>query len=160
MTAQPRHAAPAHSPTDLTHLRPVRAIPNFENFYRGWGQNGTPSPALFPSANLRGYADTSDTSARIYDWSLDSEDTAILDALSVPGESDTLTHSWSGSTTEFLRNAVEILGDRVGNDNGLCEAGEDCIYTPNIGSYQGHGELIFLTTVGTIDLYEYDDNGR
>lgn len=41
----------------------------------------------------------------------------------------------------FLRNAIEIDGDGVGNDNSLCEASEDCIYAPNIGADQGEGRI-------------------
>jgi hypothetical protein len=41
----------------------------------------------------------------------------------------------------FLRNAIEIDGDGIGNENGLCEANEDCIYAPNIGADQGEGRI-------------------
>ena len=51
--------------------------------------------------------------------------------------------------------------DRIGDDDGLCESGEDCVYTPNIGSYQGHDGLSgSYTTVGDIRLFEYSTNGR
>ncbi|MCB9026575.1 MAG: hypothetical protein H6625_09685 [Bdellovibrionaceae bacterium] len=40
----------------------------------------------------------------------------------------------------YLLNASEILFDRIGNDNGLCESGESCIYTPHLGYYQGSGD--------------------
>jgi hypothetical protein len=39
-----------------------------------------------------------------------------------------------------VRNAVEILQDGEGNENGLCEAGERCIHTPNLGRAQGKGK--------------------
>ncbi len=66
----------------------------------------------------------------------------------------------------FLRNAVEILGDGFGNDNGLCESNERCLHTPNIGAYQGHGALISAggftngDTLSSIELLEYSTNGR
>ena len=133
---------------------------SFENAFRGWGRDG----AAFASTTNRGYADSTET-CRIWDWSLDSLDTVILDALPAPGASDTLTHTWSDmSATVFLRNALEIAADEMGNDNGLCEADEDCVYTPNIGSYQGHGALVYHSTVsmagGDVDLYEYSVNGN
>lgn len=133
---------------------------SFENSFRGWGRDG----AAFASTSNRGYADSAE-SCRIWDWSLDGLDAVLLDALAVPGASDTLTHTWSDmTTTVFLRNAFEITDDGVGNDNGLCEANEDCVYTPNIGSYQGHGSLVYLSTVamagGDVDLYGYSVNGR
>ena len=90
----------------------------------------------------------------------------IRNALPLPTGDDTLTHTWSDlSTTTFLRNAVEILGDGIGNDNTLCETGEVCLYTPNMGSYQGHGSLISAGSIGTggtienVTLWKYDTNG-
>ncbi len=66
--------------------------------------------------------------------------------------------------TTYLRHAVEILGDGIGNDNLLCESGETCLYTPNIGSYQGHGNLISAGTYSDssltgITLLKYESNG-
>jgi hypothetical protein len=42
-------------------------------------------------------------------------------------------------TREFLIAAIEIAEDRVGNDNGICESGESCIYARSIGVDQGSG---------------------
>jgi parallel beta-helix repeat protein len=55
-----------------------------------------------------------------------SSDTSTLDVLTLPTPADTLpdrlTHTWSdASTTTLLRNAVEIQGDALGNENTLCE---------------------------------------
>lgn len=75
--------------------------------------------------------------------------------------------------TTFLRNAYEILEDGIGNDNGLCESNEACIYTPNIASYQGHGNLTCVRgpadlgcastftngTISNVVLYQYATNG-
>lgn len=63
-----------------------------------------------------------------------------------------------------LRNAYEITGDALGNDNGLCEANEACVYTPNIGSYQGQAGLapMNITTSGIVagvELWQYQQNG-
>ena len=109
---------------------------SFENNYRSWGIDGSE----FPDADHRGIWLTGTGS--IWDWSLDSNDTVIRNVLIVPDGNDIITHTWSdASTTIHLRNAVEIVDDTIGNDNGLCETNEVCLYTPNIGSYQGHGEL-------------------
>jgi hypothetical protein len=92
--------------------------------------------------------------------------TAIRDVLALPTGSDTLTHTWSdASTVTILRNAVEILEDGLGNENGLCESGETCLYTPNIGSYQGHGNLVSAGAftdgaIAGVRLLEYETNGR
>jgi len=54
---------------------------------------------------------------------------------------------------------------RVGNDNGLCESDETCLFMPNIGSYQGHGALVSAGAftdgelIG-ITLMRYEINGR
>jgi hypothetical protein len=45
-------------------------------------------------------------------------------------------HADAGTPT-ILRYAVEMPFDGIGNDNTLCEAGEQCTYTPNFGFYQG-----------------------
>jgi parallel beta-helix repeat protein len=123
---------------------------------------------------------------RIWDWSVLSDDAVIKDALALPTGNDTLTHIWNGLAadqsdcdalvpgsvivtdhceTTFLRNAVEIHGDSVGNDNTLCESGETCLYTPNIASYQGHdtlgdaGYIGFGGTIEDVTLKQYDTNG-
>jgi hypothetical protein len=63
-----------------------------------------------------------------------------------------------------LRAAVEIVDDGIGNDNLLCESGETCLFSPNIGGYQGHGALVPVPfTGGTltgISLVRYPTNGR
>lgn len=44
-----------------------------------------------------------------------------------------------------LAHAVELAGDLVrnplGNHDGLCQRNEACLFTPNLGAYQGEGEL-------------------
>ncbi len=95
-----------------------------------------------------------------------------------PGNSTTCsaaggTLTASACLTTFLRNAYEIIGDGIGNENGLCESNEACIYTPNIASYQGHGNLTCIRgpaeygcasafvdgTVSGVVLYQYTTNG-
>ena len=51
----------------------------------------------------------------------------------------------------YLANAIEILGNG-GNNNGLCEAGETCLYTPNFGYYQGEGDYTqkWCTSTGAV----------
>ena len=81
-------------------------------------------------------------------------------------QSTTLVHTWNAvdvsacnsipganwnvpdCQSTFLKNAVEISGDGIGNDNVLCESGETCLFTPNMGAYQGDGALI---STGTFD---------
>lgn len=143
---------------------------NFENSYRSWGYD-----SAFPGADSRSWWFSG--AGRIWDWSLDINDAVLRDVLAIPTGSDTITHTWSDlSTTTYLRNAQEYIGDLVGNDNGLCETGEVCLYTPNIASYQGHVDspvdncatqhasgLCLTGEIGTgqdiITLIEFDANG-
>ena len=113
-------------------------------------------------------------------WSHRIHDGAY-DVLGQPYGVDAVTHEWftdgthtceaspAGAAldpceTTFLINAVELLEDSVGNDNGLCESDELCLYTPNIGVHQGHGGIIILSDIDTgtntgVDLFRYADNG-
>jgi parallel beta-helix repeat protein len=132
----------------------------FENSFRGWGTDGT----AFPSASNRKYCVGG--TCRIFDWSAAVGDTVIKDSLAFPTGNDTLDHEWSDlTTTTFLRNAVEIQGDEMGNENTLCESGETCLYMPNMGSYQGHGNLVSAGpftdgTITGVTMLMYETNGR
>ncbi|MCM2278599.1 MAG: right-handed parallel beta-helix repeat-containing protein [Oligoflexia bacterium] len=66
----------------------------------------------------------------------------------------------------FLRNAFELQGDGEGNDNGLCESAEACLYAPNFGAYQGEGDyrargtcLFQNGTISDVRLFAYPTNG-
>ncbi len=129
---------------------------------------------------------------RIWDWSLLATDTVIRGALTLPTGDDTLTHTWYSTTaanqtdcdvefpgslwnatdsvceTTLLRNAIEVQGDGLANENTLCESGETCLYMPNIGSYQGHGNLVDAgaftdgdpaTGITGVTLMKYETNG-
>tara|TARA_R110002074_G_scaffold393725_1_gene580542 strand:+ start:345 stop:608 length:264 start_codon:yes stop_codon:yes gene_type:complete len=86
--------------------------------------------------------------------------------LPLPDGGDTNTFLFNtGFIRTALRNAIEIMNDGIGNENALCESGETCLYTPNIGAYQGHGELIsagdFVDGALTgITLLRHRYNGR
>lgn len=65
--------------------------------------------------------------------------------------------------TYYMRHAIELIG-YGGNDNGLCESGESCVFAPNLGSYQGHGALssTYCTSSGSVNgakIYQYSTNG-
>lgn len=117
---------------------------------------------------------------------------ALLGVIPLPTGSNFIVHKWDASAaatpptnttaceaivpgsrwsfilsscfTNYLRGAIEIAGDDIGNDNGLCESNETCLYTPNIGSYQGSGSLVSagVFTGGTITgvtLLKFETNG-
>lgn len=152
---------------------------SFANPYRGWGADGI----AFPDASNAGQC-SSGMTCRIWDWSLLETDSVVRSALILPTGNDVLLHTWTAAnstdcgkvpgavwnagdsicTSVFLKNAIEFMGDSTGNENGLCESGETCLYTPNIGSYQGHGSLVpagsFSTgTLTGISLVNYQTNG-
>jgi hypothetical protein len=132
----------------------------FLNPFRSWGKDGL----AFPDISNRNKW-TSGT-GRIWDWSLLTADSWVRGKFALPTGNDTFTHIWNQgiNTITFLSYAVEIIGDGIGNDNGLCESNETCLYTPNMGSYEGHGALISAGAFANgvlsgITLLRYQTNG-
>ena len=123
---------------------PLSSITNFsavQSFYRVYGVYNL---ANFPNINLIGRC-TSQCS--LFDLALTSSDLNIRNSNNCPQFLSRPTLNFVSNT--FLRNVVEIIGDWKGDDDGLCESNEDCIYTPNLGAYQGHGNLIVANTNNT-----------
>jgi len=160
----------------------------FENSYRMWGLDGNVFPSgsnggPFPGCeNYAAFTETDcvtnggvwRTDGRIWDWSITTADNGdngqpvLYEVLSLPNGDDVVSHEWSDmSSTVFLRNAVEIMGDAIGDDDGLCNSNESCLYTSNIGSYQGHGELVrsgvfedsIIGGITGVRIYQYESNG-
>ncbi len=142
----------------------------FDNFFTGW----------LDSTNMScGSGDT----CFLYSSKLKSTDSVILNksgnlsttnasfpALSTdpcPAEVHGNMTATDQATTPntYLLNAMEIIGDEIGDDNGLCESNETCIYTPNIGAYQGEGDYTTKTcsfqngTVTGVTIFAYPNNG-
>jgi hypothetical protein len=73
----------------------------------------------------------------------------------------------NSSVNTFLHNAIEIAHDGYGDDDGLCEQAEHCIYAPNFGAYQGDGDLTSSSctfsqasgSISTATIYGYTSNG-
>ena len=151
---------------------------NFDNFFRGWGKNGS----AFPSSDHVDFCGAG--TCRIWDWRLRSTDTAIRNKSNNGSISNTAfvagatcpaaVHGNYTLTDQqlpphtYLVNAQEIMNDPIrnpsGNNNGLCESGEACIYSPNFGAYQGEGTLIGPCTfqngtVTGVTMYAYSING-
>lgn len=153
----------------------------FDNRYRGWGRDGS----AFPNMDHRGPCTTG--TCRIWDWRLRSTDTVIRNTSNdgstqnaafvagsacpaAVGGSYTIVDQLTVANT-FLVNALEIVGDysgglMVGDDDGLCESNEACIYSPNFGAYQGEGDYLsngtctFSSgTVSNVIMYAYPTNG-
>ncbi len=117
----------------------------------------------------------------MWNFALRESGTAVRGVWEPPTGNDTLTQTWSATTSEdcakirgavftdacrttFLRRAVELGEDGFGNDNGLCESGEHCVFTPNFGAYQGEGPLTEIPFVDGaitgVSLFAYSINGR
>jgi len=137
----------------------------FVDRFRGWGVESTDA---FPAASTGGrcfLAPVSD--CRMWDWSLMVGPARLMG--NATGR--LVNHVWYRATppasqadcnalvrgsffiptgppgvnvcqSVVLLGAIEVAGDGIGNDNGLCENGETCWMAPNLGSYQGHGALV------------------
>ena len=171
--------------TDAANATPALAAPmsqvsitdwsHFENLYRGWVVAG--SGGLFDSSNAgRCVAG----SCQINDYTLAANDTVLKNQYGVwtndgvcPAAADSgesvsaVTTDASGRT--FLAHAIELMSQWLnpnGNFDGLCESDEVCLYTPNIGSYQGLGDPATVTPctivggngVTNVVLYAYPIN--
>jgi hypothetical protein len=147
---------------------------NFENFFRNWGKNH--SDGLL-SANLAGRCASGGT-CQIYDFRVSASDSVIRNRSGDGNNANTAfavgsacpsavagSRFLSKGGLNFLENAIEILDDSVGNDNGLCESSEACIYAPHIGAYQGEGTLSAGSctfspgTVTGVLMYAWGTNG-
>ena len=134
---------------------------NFDNRYRGWSIDAV---SVTNSGLQTACAGAS--TCRIWDWSLSLSDTILREVNPIASSGATATHGFTtGETPTFLTFATEILDDGFGDEDGFCESNERCLYTPNIGSYQGHGDLVFVATVSVdtvsgVALYRYPFNGR
>lgn|GEM_PF-3508677 len=138
----------------------------FDHLYKGIGRF---NPVAFPNTLHLGVCNSGNCT--IWDFSLKNTDTVLRNGntsnVACPNGSNMITHTFTNETITFLRNSVEFLNDGVGNDNGLCEANDDCFLTPNIGSYQGHGNIVTALSVSGcadvtdkgIKLYQYATNG-
>ncbi|MCC7441858.1 MAG: hypothetical protein IT285_09500 [Bdellovibrionales bacterium] len=147
------------------------------NLLTDWFDLANPFRAFGSTQTSHGMCATGETCG-IYDWRLLSADTELLnrgvdptspeppllDGAACPVDGSATLSDISASTT-YLRAAVEIPFDFKGNDNGLCESDEACLYTPNYGSYQGTGDLYANRCAFTdgflanIALYGYPMNG-
>ena len=139
----------------------------FESRYRAWGLEGDwPDPE-----GLTGQCEPGDT-CRIRDWRVLTDSTILKN---VHGEGDhdvpcpdsvhgdvAITDRHSVPNT-FLLHAVEMVLDDIGDDDGLCETGERCTYSPNQGAYQGEGSPNPCTFVGgmlsDVEMLVFHANG-
>ncbi len=117
----------------------------FESWSRGWGRDYGVS-----SYNSIG---SSDGSIHIWDFGpvvsgylhnrrgagQTTNSALVLDGSSCASNTVNATNRLTVNGITFYKNAIEIEGDFIGNDNELCEINEDCYYAPNIGAVQPDG---------------------
>ena len=155
--ANPDDSAGAGTYSMLT----VEGALKFENWFRGWNKDFS---MISPSS-----VGASDTDLRVWDFSavtggrLENRSGLGVSANSaISANGAACASNAVGSTQKttvngitYYRNAIEINGDRKGNDNELCESGEDCYYAPNIGAVQPSGTIssTYCTVETSMHLY-------
>lgn len=122
---------------------------DFENVYRFWAPD-----SVFNTAGARGKCSTGQ--CRIMDLMPLSNDTVIkntsvgvtvqnnafIKGAACPAQlhGNVVTVTAKAAPITYLTHAREIMGTG-GNNNGLCESNESCLYLPNFGAYQGSGDF-------------------
>ncbi|HVJ65020.1 MAG TPA: right-handed parallel beta-helix repeat-containing protein [Bdellovibrionota bacterium] len=151
---------------------------NFMNPLRVWAKGGASSVI---DAAARGRC--SSGTCEIFDFGLSRNDDVLRDRTytgvaanptftddqACPANlSGNVVNTWNPHVSlsiSHLTHAVEINDDVVGNNNGFCESGEACLYTPNFGYYQGHGDYLSSScefqdgTITGVTMYRYPENG-
>jgi hypothetical protein len=142
-TSDSNGAAPRSSITDWFH---------FDDPSRAWGEDG-PWPGTYQACT---------TNCRIWDWGRTPGDTILVardrmgvasDEPLMPGQPcpprlDGDNAAMDASSRYFLLGAVELLGDGIGNDDGLCQSGEVCLDLRSAGAHRD--ELTTWTPTGCV----------
>jgi hypothetical protein len=156
---------PYNSLTGYTNISIFNYWTEFEFLYRGWGSLA-PGQGPCLTGNCQLYDWRANQTGPIYNissqgnsanGSLNTDGTACVS--NTVGASDITTAGLPSVT--FFQNAMEIDGDGIGNDNGLCEAGEYCLWAPNVGAYQGEGAIsagYCIPDGGATRIYKYITN--
>jgi hypothetical protein len=122
----------------------------FDSPFRAWGNVGN---VTLPIDRFAGGICDSGT-CQIWDWRLRATAPELLrragdgsgvlptlnsgDACPVELNGSTAISDAMSTANWFLPLAIEEI-DGVGDDDGLCESNENCLYAPNLGAYQGDG---------------------
>ncbi len=118
----------------------VADFSHYETPYRAWGRSGT---AALDSSTMGALVNSD--AGTIWDYRLESSDAAIFNYNgsftangACPASVDGTVTVTDQSSRVYLINAMELAG-YGGNNNGLCESGESCVYQPHFGAYAGEG---------------------
>jgi hypothetical protein len=165
---------------------------NFSNPFRYWANNTLVFPYDSPFDNLYNarYCDDDSTNpdgCAIWDWRLKTSDSDIKNRTGDGQNTNTTFTSgtcidelkgnqkisdYQAIPNTFLFRAFEIAFDGPGDDDGLCESNEKCIYSPHFGAYQGEGNPMTTSCIPPIPsgagaandltgytIYAYPTNG-
>lgn len=144
----------------------------FENMFRGWG-------VYLAGGNMTSASRVACTSGNcsIWDFGLGvaspyknaiatgvgGSSPAFVNGATCPSivAGSVVTMTLEAVPRPFLTNAIEVPISPNGNHDGLCESGENCIYTPNYGADQGAGDFWTNTcnfqngTITNVKMYAY-----
>lgn len=149
---------------------PAMDWPTFSYIWRNWGKS-TVTP---PPSNVRNRcSDDGAASCQQHDYALRTTAHPLRLVLACPAaavSADIVIHNWAtapSTPVSFVRHAYEADTDNRLDLPFCLDDGEECVYTPNFGAYQGHGVLIDSGCadigaggfVQNVDLLEYDTNG-
>lgn len=135
----------------------------FEHPLRTWGREGTDAP----NGAARGLWQSG--VGRVWDWRLVPSTSNLYDDTLDPRDGNGgpfiagqecpqaahggyAVHSLNaaGAPEDYLASGIEIVEDNVGDNDGLCESAERCIYAPHFGACQGEGTQ--LGPCGFVDV--------
>ena len=137
----------------------AKQFSDFMNPFRFWGPRDTTAPIDFSYANSdNSFFCGPSMDCLAYDWRFvasgalvdhsetgygAANETFVANSVCPSAvEGSVLTTDSFSTPNTFLSNATEINDDGAGNEDGLCQNGEACLYTPNYGIYQGEGNLV------------------
>jgi hypothetical protein len=174
--AAPSDSSNAQGATGSSAYGSITDWMNFQNIWRGWGLGG----GTFLSSGDQGTC--SSGTCQIFDYRTKASTTgymknyysAFTNGTTCPSSVDptqagTVITDHQTTPRVFLKSATEVMDpvlNPTGNFDGLCETGEMCVYSPNLGSYQGEGD--FTTQSCTFNggngfaagtMYGYPTNG-
>ena len=139
---------------------------NVNNRWSHWGLSGSVTNS---DETNRGWCFSTDTCQQ-YDWRVNSTPNglAFANGTFTPGAACPVNGSrtFTGPDGPALQYANEILFDEKGDDDGLCEANETCLFMPHIGGFQGDGGYTAPCTfsqsggIGGVTLVSYQTTHR
>jgi hypothetical protein len=162
-----------NGPTASSSITAASQWHRFENNFRVWTRQPNET---FPTGAF--YGRCGGGNCQIFDLRLRSGDTIFRNVngafaanstcpASVHGD-QVITDGVAPTPNKFLAHAQEIIDDAFGDNDGLCESNESCVYSPNIGIYQGEGDYTshkctFVDggagNVSGVTMYGYPVNG-